>query len=100
MQRGWSLRTVCRLMTFARGLTPSDHDIPPGAHVPFTNSARQAIERAQAEAARRSSLVDAEHMLVGLVDNNGTAASLLEAERDDDDLRAELTRLIDHPRGS
>jgi hypothetical protein len=44
-------------------------------------------------------LADAEHMLLGLVHKNGTAASLLEAERDDDDLRAELTRLIDHPRG-
>jgi hypothetical protein len=36
-------------------------------------------------------------MLLGLRDNNGTAAALLEIEPEGDDLRAELMALIDHP---
>ena len=74
----------------ARGrMSQTEGDIAPGAHVPFTNSAKQAVERAQKEAARRWSPVSAEHMLLGLVDNDGTAATLLEIEPDGDDLRAE-----------
>jgi hypothetical protein len=68
--------------------------------VPFTSSAKQAVERVQKEAARRWSPVSAEHMLLGLVDNNGTAATLLEIEPDGDDLRVELMGSIDHPRGT
>ena len=80
-------------------MSRTEEDIAPGAHVPFTNSAKQAVERAQKEAARRWSPVSAEHMLLGLVDNHGTAATMLEIEPDGDDLRAELMGLIDHPRG-
>jgi hypothetical protein len=68
-------------------MSRTEQDIAPGAHVPFTNSAKQAVEHAQKEAARRWSPVSAEHMLLGLVDNHGTAATLLEIEPDGDDLR-------------
>ena len=78
-------------------LSRAEEDIAPGAHVPFTNSAKQAVKRAQTEAARHRSPVSAEHMLLGLVDNNGTAATLLEIEPDGDDFRVELMALIDHP---
>ncbi len=95
-------------LVVARGLTlddararisPNEDDIPTGAHIPFTDSAKRAVNRAQAEAARRSSYVSAEHLLLGLVDNDGSAATLLEIARDGDDLRAELIALIDqsHP---
>ena len=82
-----------------RGLMPRSGGHAPGAHVPFTSRAKRPSSCPHGSGSRWSP-VSAEHMLLGLVDNHGTAATLLEIEPDGDDLGAELMALIDLPRGT
>src|SRR5262245_58510188 len=42
----------------------------PGAHLPFTVSAKRAIEKAMAEAHRRTQRVGPQHLLLGLLDQH------------------------------
>jgi ATP-dependent Clp protease ATP-binding subunit ClpA len=66
-------------------------DAEAAAHVPFTPSARQAVRRAGELAAHGGHQVSAEHLLLGLIDNFGSAATLMTRRGlSVHDIRAEL----------
>ena len=67
-------------------------------HVPFTASAKRAIDFANDESIYHGGPVSAEHLLLALIRNNGSAARLLETAADDG-LRSELVALLDRPTG-
>ena len=67
-------------------------------HVPFTASAKRAIDFANDESIYHGGPVSAEHLLLALIRNNGSAARLLQTAAGDG-LRSELVALLDRPTG-
>ena len=65
-------------------------------HVPFTDSAKRAIDLANDESNHFGGPVSAEHLLLGLIRNDGSAAQLLQSAAGDG-LRTELVALLERP---
>ena len=63
-------------------------------HVPFTDSAKRAVDLANEESNHFGEPVSAEHLLLGLIRNDGSAAQLLQSAAGDG-LRAETVALLD-----
>ena len=69
-------------------------------HVPFTATAHQVIERAHEASVVRNESVSAEQLLLALVEGDGKAARLLDANGiDREGLRSDLLVLLDHSDG-
>lgn len=68
------------------------------SHAPFTDSVKRAIDFANDESIYFGGRVSAEHLLLALIRNDGSAARLLQTAVGDG-LRSDMVALLDRPTG-